>query len=198
MRPSSDSQHARILVAINTIAGRKGVTKTSVADVVKEAGVSRTTFYELFRSKEECFIESFVYSTDLLREITRAAVVPELSDWRVAMRRGVQAHLGALASSPEFARANLIEIQNVGDHGHAKRNEVIANFSLTYERLFEIAVGQEQGHVVPSKEALFSLVAGLDQLQCLYIREGRVSELPTLEDTLFDFSASVFLGAVQR
>jgi hypothetical protein len=106
--------------------------------------------------------------------------------------------LTALASSPGFARANLIEIQNVGDQGHAKRNELIEDFVVAYRRLFEIAAEQEPGTQVPSRSDLFMLVSGQDQLQCAYIREDRTTELPSLEDAMFEFAVSVFLGTSHK
>ena len=37
----------------------KGYADTSVADVIKGAGVSRQTFYELFTSKQDLFLASW-------------------------------------------------------------------------------------------------------------------------------------------
>lgn len=39
------------------LATRKGYEGTRVADIVAEAGLSKSTFYEHFGSKEECFVE---------------------------------------------------------------------------------------------------------------------------------------------
>lgn len=50
-------QRRDLLKAAVTLAGRAGYEGTRVADIVAEAGLSKSTFYEHFDSKEECFVE---------------------------------------------------------------------------------------------------------------------------------------------
>jgi AcrR family transcriptional regulator len=50
-------QRTDLLRAAVRLAGRKGYEGTRVADIVAEAGLSKSTFYEHFASKEECFVE---------------------------------------------------------------------------------------------------------------------------------------------
>ena len=50
-------QRGDLLRAAVRQAGRKGYEGTRVADIVAEAGLSKSTFYEHFASKEECFVE---------------------------------------------------------------------------------------------------------------------------------------------
>ena len=44
----------------------KGYVNTTVADVIKRAGVSRETFYQQFSSKSDCFMTAFDEAADLL------------------------------------------------------------------------------------------------------------------------------------
>ena len=44
----------------------KGYVDTTVADVIKRAGVSRETFYQQFSSKADCFMTAFDAAADLL------------------------------------------------------------------------------------------------------------------------------------
>jgi AcrR family transcriptional regulator len=50
-------QRRDLLRAAGRLAARKGYEGTRVADIVAEAGLSKSTFYEHFSSKEECFVE---------------------------------------------------------------------------------------------------------------------------------------------
>jgi len=50
-------QRRDLLKAAVRQAGRKGYEGTRVADIVAEAGLSKSTFYEHFSSKEDCFVE---------------------------------------------------------------------------------------------------------------------------------------------
>jgi AcrR family transcriptional regulator len=53
------SQRTRLLRAMVDVMADKGYAGTSVADILRRARVSRETFYELFSSKEDCFMSAF-------------------------------------------------------------------------------------------------------------------------------------------
>lgn len=50
-------QRRDLLRAAGRLAARDGYERTRVADIVAEAGLSKSTFYEHFTSKEECFVD---------------------------------------------------------------------------------------------------------------------------------------------
>lgn len=50
-------QRRDLLRAAVRLAGSAGYEGTRVADIVAEAGLSKSTFYEHFTSKEDCFVE---------------------------------------------------------------------------------------------------------------------------------------------
>jgi AcrR family transcriptional regulator len=57
--PSGDRARDRLLDAMITVAARYGYGGASVARVIREAGVSRATFYERFDSREDCFLATY-------------------------------------------------------------------------------------------------------------------------------------------
>lgn len=60
------SQRARLFSAMASVTATKGYATTTVADLLATAGVSRETFYELFRSKHDCFVQAFDDASVLL------------------------------------------------------------------------------------------------------------------------------------
>jgi AcrR family transcriptional regulator len=52
-------QRARILAAMVEVCAERGAGNVTVAHVVDRAGVSRRTFYELYRDREQCFLDAF-------------------------------------------------------------------------------------------------------------------------------------------
>ncbi|HYZ91244.1 MAG TPA: TetR/AcrR family transcriptional regulator [Actinomycetota bacterium] len=50
-------QRRDLLRAAGRLAAQKGFEGPRVADIVAEAGLSKSTFYEHFASKEDCFVE---------------------------------------------------------------------------------------------------------------------------------------------
>jgi len=53
------SQRGRILRAVAESVAANGYSATSVADVIARAGVSRSTFYELYDGKESAFLDAY-------------------------------------------------------------------------------------------------------------------------------------------
>lgn len=56
-----DKQRRRLMLGMTRVIARKGYPDTTVADVLAEVRISRRTFYELFKDKEDCFLA--VYDT---------------------------------------------------------------------------------------------------------------------------------------
>jgi AcrR family transcriptional regulator len=58
--PSSrDGQRERLLNGMARAVARRGYAEATVAEAIANAGVSRSTFYEHFADKEECFLAAF-------------------------------------------------------------------------------------------------------------------------------------------
>lgn len=51
-----EAQKARIYFGMAEAVAQKGYGATTVADVLERARVSRRSFYELYRDKEDCFL----------------------------------------------------------------------------------------------------------------------------------------------
>ncbi|MGH2808954.1 MAG: TetR/AcrR family transcriptional regulator [Actinomycetota bacterium] len=61
-------QRRDLLRAAAKLAGRYGYRDTHVSQIVSQAGLSKSTFYEHFQSKEDCFVELYQrVSTAMLR-----------------------------------------------------------------------------------------------------------------------------------
>jgi AcrR family transcriptional regulator len=107
------SQRERILVAMADSCATKGYGATTIADVVEPAGVSRATFYELFKDKEDCFHAAMEVSlADAMSRIV--AVYSPDKPWATMVRDAAAAFLDLLASRPTFARMALVEAPSSG------------------------------------------------------------------------------------
>src|SRR5437867_3145840 len=95
LQPVPDAQRARLLDAMIRVVGERGYAAASVTDVVRAAGVSRSTFYELFASKEACFLEAYGTGVDVMVDSVREAVHEAPDDWRAQLRAGIRAYLEA-------------------------------------------------------------------------------------------------------
>jgi AcrR family transcriptional regulator len=182
-------QRARLLAAMAGVVADKGYAAATVADVVREAGVSRTTFYELYSSKEACFLETYRHGVDVLIEAVRSAV-REARGWREQLRAGVRAYLRTLAAEPRFARTYLIEIHVAGPAALEVRTEALRRFAKRYAAAARAATANP-----PDPDALLILCAGTEQLCAERVRAGEHSRLSELEDVFCTCAEAVLLGA---
>ncbi|MGH8505749.1 MAG: TetR/AcrR family transcriptional regulator, partial [Stenotrophobium sp.] len=58
------SQRTRLLKAAVELGTERGFASLTLTDIVSRAGVARSTFYEYFADKQQCFLESFDYAAD--------------------------------------------------------------------------------------------------------------------------------------
>lgn len=70
------SQRTRLLQAAVELGSERGFASLTLADIVGRAGVARSTFYEHFRDKEQCFLETFDYAAERVLERVLAVGPP--------------------------------------------------------------------------------------------------------------------------
>lgn len=70
----ADSQRTRLLRATVELVTERGFASLTLTDLVGRAGVARSTFYEHFADKRECFLAAFEYAAD--RVLQRVLTVP--------------------------------------------------------------------------------------------------------------------------
>jgi len=178
------AQRARLLEGMTQAVADKGYAATTVADIISPARISRGTFYALFASKEECFLEAYRHGVDVLVGRIRAAVRAERGDWVARLRAALRAYLRTLVDEPRFARSHLVEIHAAGPRAQAARDAALRRFAERYRSSYRAALRERDDLRMPSDEALFVLAAGIDQLVCARLREGPLAGLEQLEDEL--------------
>jgi len=117
------SQRERLFRAMAGVTARKGYAATSVADVLREAGISRETFYQQFASKEDCVMQAFQAAVEGIAASVAAAAPGGLEDPFARLERALGDYLNALAAEPELARMLLVEIYAVGPAALGRRAE---------------------------------------------------------------------------
>jgi AcrR family transcriptional regulator len=174
-----------MLGAMAEAVAEKGYARTTVADVIKRAGVSRETFYEQFRDKEECFLAAI----DELSAELAAQIGGSLSDTQDAGRmerldRALEAYLETLAAEPATARALLVEIYAAGPEAQRKRVEMLDRFV----ELVAAIIGARTKRERFDAEAL---VASLSSFATMRAASGELDSLPALRRPMMDVARRV-------
>jgi AcrR family transcriptional regulator len=184
-------QRSRMLAAMGAVVAEKGYAAATVADVVRTAGVSRTTFYERFRSKEDCFVEAYDHGVEVLLDAVRSAVRTSGGDWRTQLRAGMRAYLAVLAADTTFARTYLLEIHAAGEAALDARARALRRFAERYHATFEQARADDPSLRPPEPDALLVLCSGTEQLVAERLR--RDEAIADLEDIFCTCAEAVLL-----
>lgn len=184
------SQRQRMLDAMAETVARKGYAGTTVGDVVAGAGVSRKTFYEHFRDKEDCFLAAFDSGVEALLAAI-ATAEPEDATRMGLVRARVRAYLVALAARPAFARTFLIEVFAAGPHALERRERVLARFEDFLRGLHAEVRRDFPGQPEVRDVVWVAAVGAVNEVVSQHVRDGRAEELPELEDTLVDIQAAL-------
>lgn len=137
----SEIQRTRIVTGMVDAAAERGIGNVTIAQVVERAGVSRRTFYELFESREDCFLAAFEDSVARLAgPVVDAYRKPR--EWRRKMRDAVLALLTCLEEDPDVGRVAIVEALAAGPTVLQRRSEVLAALAAAVDRGREASRGQ--------------------------------------------------------
>ncbi|MBK6557188.1 MAG: TetR/AcrR family transcriptional regulator [Comamonadaceae bacterium] len=165
----------RLLQGLAQSVATKGYADTTIADIVREAGVSRRTFYEQFDDKPSALIA--LYESASLRglRVLRESIDPA-RDWQTQVDQALSAYLGSLAQNPVLLRTLFVEILGLGATGLAARRRVhdqMADFMLDV-----INAGREPARL--ERPMALAVVGGIHELVLQAIEQDRAQALPDL------------------
>lgn len=183
------SQRERLTNAVIATVAERGYTSTTVGDVIARAGVSRATFYQLYESKEECFIVAHDELIQQLVSYVRGAFDGP-DRWPDQVRAGYAALLHFLAANPDAARVAIVEILGAGPRGHEHHRAAIRSFVPFFE---DGRRGSPLGDRVPQSAARV-IVGGAATIIFEEVVAGNAEDLPRLLPELLYLALAPYLG----
>lgn len=178
------SQHERMLVAMAEAVADRGYVATSVGDVVERAGVSRSTFYQHFSNKEDCFVAAYDRAVDVLLDGVGEAAQAAGRDPRAILEAGMQRYLALLAQNPAFACTFLVEILAAGPRALERRAAAHERFADQLRALHPDA---------QSPLAYRACVGAVNELTSEHLRTHGAQELPSLADDALDIVVALLV-----
>jgi AcrR family transcriptional regulator len=190
--PVQSEHRHRLLEGMSLAVAAKGYAGSTIADIVREASVSRRTFYEHFQTKADCLIALYEAASHNALKVLRAAIDPR-RDWQVQVEQAMAAYLGCLARNPVLMRTLFVEILGLGASGLAARrraNQEIADLML---KVINAGQGRRKGFNLLSEDMATAVVGGINELVLQAIERGRVGDLHELVEP-----ASLLVRAVAQ
>lgn len=186
----TESQRNRIHQAMIEVVAERGYPETRVVDVIGVAGVSRKTFYELFDSKEDCFLAAYdVLLNNLLAEATDAFESRPGAPWADKVATALEALLEHLSKHPDEARFAIVEVLAAGPKALTRRDAALRQFTGFLES------GRSETSVELPGITSIAVAGGVNELLYSEILHGAASRLPSRLPDLMFWVTLPFLGA---
>jgi AcrR family transcriptional regulator len=137
----AEMQRRRLIAATIEVAGADGLREVSVGMICRRAGVSRRTFYELFKDREACLLATV---EDGCRRLGAELldVYREEGSWRERIRAVVTRLLERFDAEPELARLCVIGTLRAGPAVLEWRARVLAGLACAVDEAREETRGQ--------------------------------------------------------
>lgn len=186
------SQAARILIASAEVIARTGYANTRVQTIAEQAGVSRKTFYQLFKNKEDVFLTCYTAVAILIARITHAT--SQCNTLEKAIQVGTNTFLKNLASEPTFTHMLVIEAVGAGPR-------VLQRRSQAYQELAKILTNTLQKLSVTNpplqpldESLLLAMLGGINELVLQHLTHHSATSLPHLAPRIIHFIRRICFG----
>jgi AcrR family transcriptional regulator len=183
-------QRARIISALAEEAAAKGYRAVTVADIVKRAAIARSTFYELFSSKEECFLaaQRYAMSTALERVVDAAG---EIDDWPQRVRAGLRAFLRYVIDESALARTCMVEALMAGPSSFQYYEESLQAFVSLFKLGRTVSThGDDLPEVLEE-----AIIGGVFWITYQRLILGEEESIEALLPEILEFALTPYLGA---
>lgn len=176
------NQRLRVVAGMLRVLPRHGYAQTTIRHVTEEAGVSRSTFYSQFESKEECFLATYDLAAGWLCGRVEAAAAGD-EKWSDRVRAGVSEAMRLLAANPDIANLIAVEANQAGSAARRRQQACITRLATALRAV-------RPGELALPGDLEELLVSGTLSLIARYVDAGNVEQLP---DATGNLAALYFL-----
>lgn len=173
--PPVTDHRSRLLQGLAQSVAAKGYADTTIADIVREAGVSRRTFYEQFDGKPAALIALYESASRRGLRVLQEAIDPA-RDWQTQVDQALSAYLSSLAQNPVLLRTLFVEILGLGPTGLAARRRVhdfMADFMLD-------VINAGRSPELLERPMALAVVGGIHELVLQALEQDRGTDLSEL------------------
>ena len=166
--------YLRLLEGMTRAVATKSYADITIADIVREAAVSRRSFYEHFATKADCLLALYESASKQALFVLSAAVDPT-QPWRSQVNHALTAYLDVLALDQALLKTLFVEILGLGLPGLAVRRRVNEQLAM----FIQIATATGENHRMSASMAMM-IVGGINELILQKVEAGQSGELRSL------------------
>jgi AcrR family transcriptional regulator len=182
------NQRDRIHLGMARAAREVGYPALTVEDVISRAGVSRRTFYDLYKTREAAYLEAYDEITGrLLGSVNTAFAQAGSGGDRLLHALG--AFLQFVAQEPDFAHMCIVDVLAAGPSAIERRDVAMSAFAGLFDE-----AARELDDQPPSPLTATALVGGVYEVVYKHVLRGETERLPDLLPDLYYFCMLPYLG----
>jgi len=186
-------QQERIFNAVIELVAAHGYEPVTVADIVKQAGIARSTFYERFSDKEACFLAAYDWLLERVMGELAAAYQGAEGPWEGKVAAGIALLLRWVVERPLEARIFFVEALTAGPAAVERYDQTTQAFAMA------LRLGRREttngGQLPPTMEE--SLVGGAIWILYQRITKGETNRVEELLPQLVELVLTPYLGAAE-
>jgi AcrR family transcriptional regulator len=183
-------QRERLVRAMGQCVSEAGYADTTIADVVRVARTSRTSFYKHFADKEECFLETYRQMTDMRIDASLRAAA-QVDGWAEKLYKGIAAYFIWMAAHPEVAITTVVEVHCAGRGALDARARALAGWTKTIVGVAVLA-RQAGDDVEIDETAAFAVILTAEAYVHEYARSGRLEQVVERTERVQALARSLF------
>jgi AcrR family transcriptional regulator len=187
------TQAARILRATAAAVAEKGYRAATVGDIVRRAGVSTKTFYQLYADKEAALCAVYDAVDAIIERYDATHNRPRSGDARTRLHAAVAFALGQLATDATLARLLIIEAVGGGPRIQARRNKAFRRMAELIAR--SLRRGRPAGI---DKSLIIAYLGGVTELVLQHLADSPAHTLGVLVVPACRFTDAVFFPRLRR
>lgn len=192
------AQKVRLIHGIAQAVAEKGYAATTVADITAKAGVSRTTFYELFKDKEACYLFGLRSTSGTHLKVVRGAFAPDEHP-AGQLVQAIHAFFAFPLLDPAFAKAFIVEADGISSAVDGLIDELRANFAAALKDWFAAMQATYPEIEAPAEQRYELLLAALWVYLKVRVRNRQSASDADFQDLMgFTFSTLGLVGWAKR
>jgi AcrR family transcriptional regulator len=132
-REVNQIQRARMLAAVEDAVAESGYQRMTVTQIIRRAGVSRRTFYDIFADRDDCFLAVFEQIHSRAWALADEAYEQE-AEWRDGVRSALSRLLMFIEEEPGLARLWIVEALGAGERVLERRAQAVEEYAKAIDK----------------------------------------------------------------
>lgn len=193
-----EDPRGRLLAGLARALEQAPLPAITIATIAREGRASKSTFYQYFQNKEECFLALYAANSARIMQVLQLAAMDSSKTLDERIQAGTQAYLSAMQSQAALMQRLYIDILGLSAEGAKVRRQVNQQFADLLVGLYNEARETNPSWPAIDEQAVLAVIAGLNELILYKIDSGEVDSLLELADSTDLLVKGVMLATMAR